>query len=182
MKAIFLTFFLFCSSFVFGQNEKEKIQWNKNRPLTWSDFKGKPSPSNDYKASTNSGMSISWSLSESGNKVTLVDYEVKANFYPESSWKKEDIQKKDYILAHEQLHFDISELHARKLRKALAEYEGGKNVQKELKDIYRKHEKERQKMQNTFDAESDHSRIEEEELRWRDYVQKELEKYRAYAE
>ncbi|MDT0688417.1 DUF922 domain-containing protein [Salegentibacter sp. F188] len=182
MKSLLLTFLLFYSSFVFAQTEKEKIQWDKNRPLTWNDFRGKPSPSKDYKASTNSGMSISWSLSETGNKVALVDYEVKANFYPDQSWKKEDIRKKDYILAHEQLHFDISELHARKLRKALAEYKDGKNVEKELTAIYRKFENERRKMQSDFDAESVHSQIEEEELKWREYVKQQLEQYKAYAE
>ncbi|MDT0645262.1 DUF922 domain-containing protein [Zunongwangia sp. F260] len=158
------------------------MEWNENRPLTWEDFRGKPSFSSAYKASTNSGISIGWSLSESGNKVVLVGYDVKANFYPDISWKKDNIVKKDFILAHEQLHFDISELHARKLRKALAEYEGGRNVQKELTAIYRKYEQERSNMQNAFDAESDHSRIEQEELKWRDFVQKELEKYNAYAQ
>lgn len=182
MKRVVLTFLLFCSTFLFAQRDKEKIQWDQDRPLTWSDFKGKPSPSNDFKASTNSGMSISWSLSKRGNKEALKDYEVKANFYPNSSWKRENITRKEYILAHEQLHFDISELHARKLRKALSEYEGGKNLQKELTAIYRKYEKERSNMQNALDVESDHSRIEQEELKWRDFVQKELQKYSKYAE
>ncbi|MDT0650769.1 DUF922 domain-containing protein [Autumnicola edwardsiae] len=181
MKSFFLTLFLVCTSFVFAQNEKEKIQWDKNTPLTWSDFRGEPSSSSDFKASTNSGMSISWSLSKSGNKVVLEDYEVIANFYPDQSWKKETIKKKEYILGHEQLHFDISELHARKLRKALAGYEGGKNIQKDLTAIYRKYEKERVRMQNMFDAESVHSRVEEEELKWRRILKQQLEKYQNYA-
>ena len=101
---------------VFAQ-ENDKISWNAEESLSWNDFKASPKKHLPYKANTNSGLSFSWNATESSSGIEL-NYEVGSNFYPNRSWVKE-IEEVDYLLAHEQLHFDITELHARKLRKAL---------------------------------------------------------------
>ncbi len=107
-------------------------------------------------------------------------YEVQSNFYPGNSWVKPD--KKDaYLLAHEQLHFDISELHARKLRKALEEYKLTKNVKQDLQKIYKTIETERHEMQQKFDQESRHSMQKDAEEKWQRFVRAELEKYEDFA-
>lgn len=170
---------LLASSLCSAQNANEKIVWNKDSPLKWNDFKGIPLQSNPYAANTNSGMSYTWNYSTKTGTPAL-EHQVYSNFYPQLSWVKE-IQNKDYLLAHEQLHFDISELHARKLRKALNEYEISRNVRRDLQKIYEAIEAKRVLMQKQFDKETKHSKISEEELRWRNYVAIELKKLESYS-
>ncbi|MBT8295891.1 MAG: DUF922 domain-containing protein [Gramella sp.] len=173
-----LFLFFLCISFGYAQ-ELEKIQWQKSRPLTWEDFKAEPDTSNTFSANTNSGISYSWNYSTASGEPVL-KHEVYTNFYPERSWVK-DIQDEEYLLAHEQLHFDISELHARRLRKALAQYEIGRNIRQDLKKIYNSIEAERSSMQHQFDRETSHSENIEAEYKWRKFIQQELKKLEKFS-
>lgn len=180
MKSLGLSiFFLAFSVLGFSQKEQEKIQWQQGKLLTWSDFKAEPDNSNSYSANTNSGISYSWNYSTASGVPVLL-HEVFTNFYPNLSWVKE-IRNEEYLLAHEQLHFDISELHARKLREALADYEIGRNIRQDLKRIYNKIESERVSMQNKFDRETSHSENRSEEMKWRKFVAEELKKLEEYS-
>lgn len=182
MKRIF-AILLGLSFFTTGVNAQEKeykLAWNEKKPLSWKDFQGEPNHRISYDASTNSGMSYSWSLSTSAKGKNEFVYEVKSNFYPNLSWVKEK-EKNDHLLAHEQLHFDISELHARKLRKAMLEYCLGKDIKMDLRDIYHRIESDRQRMQEQYDAESRHSLDRENEAKWQEFVKLELRKLQAYA-
>lgn len=163
----------------FSQERKEKIRWQEDRPLSWEDFKAEPDDSTSYSANTNSGITYNWDYSTATGRPVL-NHEVSSNFYPKLSWVK-DVEDKEYLLAHEQLHFDISELHARKLRKALAEYEIGRNIRLDLKRIYNKIETERSLMQKQFDKQTQHSENRKAEMRWRELVAKELEKLKKYS-
>lgn len=174
-----LFFAIACNLNSFSQDKKERIRWQEDRPLTWEDFKAEPDESLSYSANTNSGIGYSWDYSTASGTPVL-KHEVTSNFYPELSWVK-DVDDLEYLLAHEQLHFDISELHARKLRKALAEYEIGRNIRLDLKRIYNKIETERSLMQKSFDKETSHSENYEAEMRWRMFVANELEKLKKYS-
>ncbi|CAL67190.1 DUF922 domain-containing protein [Christiangramia forsetii] len=173
-----LLFFLVIPMITFSQEKQEKIQWQEGLPLNWNDFKAQPDKSNSFSANTNSGISYSWSYSTASG-VPVLKHEVFTNFYPNLSWVK-DIKNEEYLLAHEQLHFDISELHARKLRKALDDYEIGRNIRQDLKRLYNRIESERVAMQNQFDKETSHSENSSAEMRWRKFVADELEKFKAY--
>lgn len=174
MKFLIPFFFLFISLSVFSQNEN-KIIWTEGERLTWSDFNGKHRTGVSYVASTTSGIAFSYSVSENKGKRDL-DVKVTSNFYPESSWINPE-NATPYILAHEQAHFDISELHARILRKEIAATTFGKNLKKELSNLYKSVEERRVAMQHQFDLESDHSKIPDEELRWEVFIKEQLEKY-----
>lgn len=177
MRILFLIFFILAVDSSFSQ-QQEKIEWMEGQKLTWADFKGTPKQGVAYEANTNSGISFSWNYStESGQPV--LKYEVVTNFFPQLSWVKEQ-EEDEYLLGHEQLHFDISELHARKLRKAIDEYEPGKNIRRDLNRLYESIEKDRVAMQNLVDAETIHSTNKEAEAVWRKLVKKELAKLRAY--
>ncbi|MGB8374159.1 MAG: DUF922 domain-containing protein [Salegentibacter sp.] len=177
-KFLFLIALLF-SGLAFSQSDEEKIEWNQDRPLTWADFKAEPPANDPYEANTNSGISYSWTYSTSSGRPDL-RYEVHTYFYPELSWSRE-LEEEDYILAHEQLHFDISELYARKLRKELEEYEIGRNIRRDLRNIYNKIEQEREAMEKAYDAESNHSKNREAEFRWRKMIAKKLSELQQYS-
>lgn len=164
---LLLSFFGIISSF-----EEEKIAWDANRPLTWEDFRGIPNRADAYVASTNSGISFSFSFSER-NGVANVQYTVVSNFYPDLSWYRPE-RVTQYILEHEQTHFDISELHARKLRKALSSLSHNRDFKEKAEVIYNSLEAERRAMQTQYDKESDHSNVKEMEFQWRTRVAEDL--------
>lgn len=171
----FLLTILVCLFMVPTIGDEVKMQWNENRQLTWDDFKGVPNAGDDFVASTNSGISFSFSYQTRNGKMNM-DYEVFCNFYPELSWYKKELVT-PYILKHEQTHFDISELFARKLRKAMAETNFGSNLKDEVNAVYQEIETQRRQMQNQYDLESDHSKNEAAEMRWRTYVAEQLQAY-----
>jgi hypothetical protein len=155
--------------------DNEKMQWSETRPLSWSDFQGEPNGATDYVASTNSGISLSYSIGNS-NGSWHFDFTVNSNFYPKQSWYRPEAAS-EYILKHEQTHFDISELHARKLRKKLSGLSATAEVKAEADKLYSETEQQRRSMQQAFDTESDHSKLKNAEFEWRDYVAAELKKY-----
>lgn len=174
---VFLLIFVFTVPVMAQENEK--VSWSQDYSLSWSDFKASPKKHIPYKANSNSGISFSWNSTIRISGIEL-NYKVGSNFYPNRSWVKK-IEEIDYLLAHEQLHFDITELHARKLRKALESYKPGEKMKKELNAIYSEIEKQRRQMQTQFDQETNHSINKEAEFKWREFVEQELEKLKKYS-
>lgn len=172
MKLFFLLIF---PLLLFSQKDAEKLLWNEHKKLTWEDFKGKPIPSASFVASTNTGISFQYSYATKNTEVH-VEYSVHSFFYPEKSWFQPG-KVNQHILNHEQGHFDISELHARMLRKNLAGKSFSKNIKSEIEKIYKEIEQKRQAMQVKFDAETDHSRNQEKEVIWEKYIAKQLKDY-----
>lgn len=115
--------FLTVSSF---QNDGNIIVWNKNRKLTWNDFQGKIT--NDK---TNEVINVYKEIEEDAarSRVAIALYfqckdgkanhTVRAEFEKNNSWYYAN-GKSDDVLRHEQLHFDITEIFARKLIANLA--------------------------------------------------------------
>ena len=68
------------------------------------------------------------------------------------------LYKTDYILSHEQGHFDITEIFARQLNKRMSEYIFNKNTyQQDLQKIYNDIQREKETLQNQYDNETDYS-------------------------
>lgn len=164
---------------VFSQLPENKMTWQEH-PLTWNDFKGTPETGNPFDANTNSGISYSWSLKLSVKETDFL-YSVETYFYPDLSWVIPDKKSND-LLAHEQLHFDITELHARKLRKAMRNYKlpEQEKIKEELKKIYRDIEYSRTQMQERYDLETDHSQNVQAQQKWKNFIKSELEKLKVF--
>jgi len=181
VKTLFFILVLSISSLAFAQSEELKIFWSEETALTWEDFQGVPLENTLFHANSNTGLSYSWGLKGTSQKMEL-NYKVETFFYPEQSWVQ-PTSKSEYLLKHEQLHFDISELHARKLRKLLANVDGSK-INKDSRDylnkLYEKIDKERSAMQKAFDKESNHSLNKEAELKWQQFIEGELNKFEEF--
>ncbi len=97
--------------------EEKRIKWRADDKLTWDDFQAYPDY-NDFQiaALTSSAISYRYYCMDDQLHVT-----VDAIFRKEESWVKPEAMTPHY-LEHEQLHFDITELYARKLRKELAKH------------------------------------------------------------
>lgn len=172
--------FLMVSVVVNAQLPENSMSWQEDL-LEWSDFRGKPQLHNSFHANTTSGISYSWSLKTSEEGKEFV-FSVESYFFPEGSWVKPG-KTSENLLAHEQLHFDITELHARKLRSQLQEFnpEKVKDIKKALREIYQKIEAERAHMQQKFDVETRHSQNAEAQLKWQEVVRLELGKYEEFS-
>ncbi len=156
-------------------SEDEKIQWSAEKLLTWDDFRGVPNEAEEFVASTNSGISFAFSYKEANGQGKF-NYTVLSNFYPLLSWYKSG-SVSSYILQHEQTHFDISEWHARKLRRALFLIKDSPDFRRLSEEKYHSIELERRQMQLLYDKESDHSNNKEHEYQWRAFVAQQLKEY-----
>ncbi len=142
------------------KNEDEGvIPWTHSRRLSWDDFLCAPQKNSDAVASTSTSLGIAYQV-EQGQ----LTYSITCNFSKHKSW---GLLKTDYILAHEQGHFDITEIAARKLYKALQEYAFNKKTyRKDINDLYKAIVQEKEDMQAAYDKESDHSRNRKLQQEW----------------
>ncbi len=143
------------SSFVSNQF----IDWRPNQKLSWKDFMGKPVANSGNAALTSTHISFEYGYGSNG-----FSYSITCRFDKKQSWVK---IKNDYVLAHEQAHFDIAEIHARKLKKALSDYDyNPKTVKADVNKIYETIMKEHHAMQQLYDKQTDHSRNKDQQEIW----------------
>ena len=173
-KFIYLFLFLICF-----QPNGESILWDETQKLEWTDFKGSPNLDSDAVAITASGLTFDFSARTTSTRLVDFTATVEAHFYPSQSWYKKD-QVNNVVLAHEQLHFDITELHARKIRKQIKEANFTLNIKQELTAMQTNITNELKEFQNRYDAASDYSRSIEIQKEWQILVNKELNKLSKY--
>ncbi len=119
MKFLGFAAMVFCwTLFASVDSDSDIIYWDGVERLSWSDFEAAPRMDiEEIFALTSSGI-----IDYKGCKDGIINYKFRAYFEKDESWVKQEAHT-DYHLAHEQLHFDITELYARKLRKLLSELE-----------------------------------------------------------
>jgi len=141
-------------------NENEEfIPWTLNRRLNWDDFLSEPQKNSDAVASTSTSLGIAYQV-EHGQ----LTYSITCNFSKNKSW---GLLRTNYILSHEQGHFDITEICARRLYKALQEYQfNRKTYRDDINTIYQEIVSQKEAMQAAYDEESDHSRNRKVQYEW----------------
>ncbi|MBC3542358.1 DUF922 domain-containing protein [Rufibacter sediminis] len=150
------------------------IPWAVQKRLTWDDFAGDPSPTNQHHALTSTNMEMK--VKCENNKLK---FKVDAVFKPKESWTRN--RTSTLLLAHEQLHFDLTELHARILRKRLAELpnacnNGAADLNRYASEAFNNWHKE----QDLYDAQSRHGLDKEQQLEWIASVELRLKQLEAY--
>lgn len=180
MKMKFIVTGLLIFSFGRGLSQDTLKCWSSTDKLKWSDFKGKvPSAglSSSDKAACSS-MPKPYPLQENDSTYS---YKVKAMFYRYKSWAKAK-DTTQYLLAHEQLHFDISELYARIMRKAFKGLgswtESTANTYSVIKKkIYADHIA----RQNDYDIKTAHGTIKKAQQEWTVKIHAELEALKEFS-
>ncbi|CAN5894633.1 hypothetical protein BH24BAC1_BH24BAC1_34600 [soil metagenome] len=147
--------------------------------MAWKDFRGTAPAGNPYGATANTGIAYGFKYAKAGDQVELT-FDVFCYFDKNGSWSKKEKQTPK-LLQHEQLHFDIAEIQARRLRKAFASATFTDNYKGEIKGIFDQHMKALIEMQQRYDQESDHSMIPEKQAEWEAYVRTGLEKTKGEA-
>ncbi len=148
--------FIFTSFFLLQGDVIEELSWHEDYKLTWDDFKGQPNLDTDAVAVTASGITFSYSVKKSETKIHGFQTLVKAFFYPEHSWCKSNLVD-EHVLGHEQLHFDITELHARIFRQKIVQLKPHIDIAKSLQNLHENIETELKSTQNAYDSESNYS-------------------------
>ncbi len=171
MKSISVFLLAFIPAIAFSQDEiEEYMKWNASRKLTWADYKATPDPNSDAAASTTTSLSIEYNISSD-----WFSYKIKSRFSKTRSWV---LHKTDYILSHEQGHFDLAEIYARKLHKLMSEYVFNKrSYQRDLDKIYKTITQEKTNMQDDYDRETRHSINKEKQAEWLKKIAQMLEEY-----
>ncbi|QAA82902.1 DUF922 domain-containing protein [Aequorivita sp. H23M31] len=175
MKILFVFIFPF---FLYFQPSSEKIYWSSDTKLTWKDFRGTPLEKARFVASTRTGIHFKYTYSINEGDIK-VEFTAESFFDPQESWY---IPKKvsQNVLNHEQGHFDISELHARILKKRLQAKKFTSGVKSEVEAIYLQLESERKAMQRKFDEETNHSLNLDKEKLWEERIAKQLKEYESW--
>ncbi|HLS30538.1 MAG TPA: DUF922 domain-containing protein [Flavobacteriaceae bacterium] len=172
-----LTSLLLLVSVISFSQDKEEIPWG--RPLSWEDFKGEPKTHTHHKATSNMGIKMKYSWKWKNNQLKL-KYEVNTVFNPNYSWVKSGKESRE-LLKHEQIHFDITEIMARKLRKFFSENKFKLNaVRSKIDEVTRILQQENREMQETYDQETNHGNRPKKQAEWRQHIQNELEKLHQY--
>ena len=118
LKNIFF-FIGFITLMSFSFVKDDFILWQENKKLKIQDFKAENKDTikinRQQFLGAISAIRIEYS-SFQRNKNSVPDFSIKTYFDPNESWM---LLKNDYVLQHEQIHFDLTELYARKMRKSV---------------------------------------------------------------
>lgn len=153
------------------------IVWDENRLLLYDDFKSDSGPKGSEAALAVVGMEYSAAMNSRKYEVSIVTM-----FDTRKSWFSQEMLGNEYILKHEQGHFDLAEIHARRLRKAIAEYNfRNKDVFDKVSAMYKEANRKLHRDQLRYDMETNHSVKPGEQKKWEQKISSELkllEKYK----
>ncbi len=111
-----------------------------------------------------------------------VEYFVFCHFEEHKSWVKPGNSDNDYLLNHEQRHFDLAEYHARTLRKALRQPVKMSDIGAHMKKIHGSVMKECAAAQILYDKETNHSIDRKAQLRWNAHIDSTLQATEEYTD
>lgn len=157
------------------KSKNDSICWNESVKLKWSDFKGKPRNIKAAYADMKASAFTYTNITASGFiKDDLPEFKILCRFIKSQSWVADTTLVG--IKQHEQLHFDIAELHARKIRKGIADLKKKKEkdinvysklIDKLLDDLQEKNKE--------FDLKTVHGTVADKEKAWEKDIAKEMD-------
>ena len=141
---------------------QELVDWQEKR-LTWDDFEKRNLPHSRTGAITSSGIYFSYMENAAG-----LDIIVKAQMDKSRSWVNTHSMH-DEVLSHEQMHFDISEIHARLLRQYFA-LNNKKTARHNPESIYKKYINRLRRMQDDYDRQTNHGNDMYMQMKWEEKI------------
>lgn len=150
------------------------IIWKENDPLEWTDYKGKV-PISNMAATTACEIKLEISCYDD-----VFTYTITAVMKPDKSWVKKNLAD-DALLKHERLHFDITELYARKIRAAFANVRTNCKHFEVYDHVMQSLVKEMHTVQQQYDEETEHGTIYAPHEIWNTNINQKLEDLKAFA-
>jgi hypothetical protein len=141
------------------------IPWSPKR-LTWDDYRGHQPPGAAEAAVT--ATSLEWGFQCVGDAFT---FHVQADFYPDRSWVNPmifaQLDSNLRTLRHEQLHFDVTEVYARRMRQTYATLDRPcARTEDELSELGERSLKDEANAQKRYDRETANGRDNQGQSRW----------------
>ena len=151
-----------------AQDSDSIIYWNTSVKLCWQDFKGRVPDSTEYDVAK-SYIEI---FTKGERSFGLPNYRIYPTFNRYKSWSKDTTI---FILSHEQGHFDIGELYARKMRRSILglREKGVESIDEYLKILYLYND-ECIKFNDQYDTETAHGVYKSKQIEWSKKIAKEL--------
>ncbi|NOT76894.1 MAG: DUF922 domain-containing protein [Cyclobacteriaceae bacterium] len=181
MRLLLLLLIFYCL-WASDNNSVNSICWSENYKLTWRDFKGVPDTTTSFvnmKAATAYQLKRDY-LIESG----FPSYRIKAVFQRQKSWTRDTLSID--LLSHEQRHFDIVELYARKMREGVSRLRLNKiREEQRYAELIATSLKELKAYQREYDKETQNGVIDFIQTEWDSKITKQLralEKYKSISE
>ena len=166
-------FIILCSPLLGQVQSNQLLPWQQDRRLTWSDFQGEPEEEIDFRAMTNWQLSYDFQLSKVKGEINS-QFNVYTFFDNQQSWVREGSGSQQ-LLQHEQLHFDIAELFARKLRKQFAIYSfRSENYKEELNLLFEASLDSCNVVQTQYDLDTEHGLNQKKQQDWQQKIDQEL--------
>ena len=147
--------------------EEDGIVWTLRRRLTWADFKANPPDDAGIVAARTAYRIIDGAQCNRSK----FEYRVVTAFRPKESWVRLSILRTDAdnarALRHEQTHFDLSEVHARRLRRYFAELMAPcKMSPSDFSAAAERMERDEKAAQVLYDSETENGRNVNQQARW----------------
>ena len=161
---------------------EEVIVWSTTRKVDWKDFKAKP----EGGALGGARIAISHTYSI-GCRDGVLHARVQAVMVPAMSWVTYRIQASGLAslvgLRHEQLHFDLAEVYARRVRKLLRELPNPcSHTDDELNAMAERVIKEHWDQQRRYEVQTEHGQVERQQTDWDRRITAQLEDLRAFSD
>ncbi len=173
MRILFAVFFILgCSVCSFAQ--RDLIEWNDTLKLSLADYKGGRTDTIQDVSSVCGIYCIPQVLGDTAS-VTIIAY-----FDRNKSWARKK-RVTDLLLEHEQGHFDLTEVFARKLKKRILAIRTNKRkFIKDIQELYESTWNDLQKQNKAYDKATDFSNVEFAQRTWQNYIKESLVLYLPY--
>ena len=158
------------------------VPWSASTPLAWRQFRGKPQSTYFTVAQTSASVTYQIGCLRSETRFAAL-----ATFSTTDSWVRADIPADTVAgpptLRHEQTHFDLAEVFARELRRALSTTPGlcPANLQR-ARQLFDSLSVVSQERNARYDAETAHGTRHEAQAAWSADVNTRLDSLAAYAD
>jgi Bacterial protein of unknown function (DUF922) len=164
------------------EQTEEVIVWSAARQLDWKDFKAKP----EGGALGGARIAISHDYSI-GCRDGVLQARVRAIMQPARSWVTYRIVSSGLAsrvgLRHEQLHFDLAEVYARRIRKLMQELPRPcTQSDAELNAMAERVIKEHWDLQQRYEVQTEHGQVERQQNEWERKITSELKQLAAFRE
>ena len=173
--------------YAFGLGENT-LRWDENRKLTWGDFQGNTFAS-PYKAFTEWYVPFEYSWESSSEERCYYKFSkisATANFEKSKSWVKNG-QEADWLLNHEQGHFDIARIFAKEFNERVQSELMGKDfscpsyiknsntisiqAKNQVQNIFDQEHQKALQTQSHYDAETNHGNNNSKQIEWDKKIQ-----------
>lgn len=193
MKCIHLSFIFLlfsCSELNSQQDGSEEVYyWTKGYQLKLNDFvviRDSDSTKFARNFSALSRTGVVYQLKYKDDKPNVVEIDIQATFHPSNSYVKQHVLQLnkvqlEYLLRHEQRHFDISEIYAREATKILLETKLTHQYRKEINDIMASIFKSSNEYQDQYDTETQNGNNWYAQEKWNEKINTRLDNLRSYA-